>query len=308
MNKARSRRDEAMSATHFVEAGKELELCPNPIFIIGSPRSGTTALAKSLEEHSGLWYAGYESWFVNKIFSVDLKNLAGDGDHWLEVTGTTKNDVLAALALGINMLFTRCSGGKRWIDKTPRNTLIAPTLAASFPGAVFIHALRDARDVVPSMLNFGNTVSEKTRAAWAAGAPVPPWVKGFREACRHWQLFVNAALSLESEQPARCLTVRYERLVERPNDGFREILAFLGMPFERAPVDRFQSVRFRSSFPGRPARHTSDPWSGWTAEERRIFVDEAGETMARCGFISDEELASMADQVTSGPRQLEASD
>src|SRR5208283_4344638 len=41
--------------------------CPDPVFILGAPRSGTTALAWSLAQHSSLWTSG-ESYILWELF------------------------------------------------------------------------------------------------------------------------------------------------------------------------------------------------------------------------------------------------
>ena len=43
-------------------------ICENPVFVIGSPRSGTTATAQSLNRHPDLW-VGKESYegFLSRL-------------------------------------------------------------------------------------------------------------------------------------------------------------------------------------------------------------------------------------------------
>ena len=58
------------------------------------------------------------------------------------------------------MLLTRTSNGRRWIDQTPANTLVVDRLAEMFPGARFLHILRDGRRVVHSMINFHRAMGD----------------------------------------------------------------------------------------------------------------------------------------------------
>src|SRR5262245_30168089 len=110
----------------------KLTICSNPIFIIGSPRSGTTILAWSLAQHSELWTSDE---------SQILWDLFGDGrlqknyqrqnrpdGSWLRKQGIEKAEFLKFLGLGFNALFTHQSQGKRWIDQTPVYTLMAEDL------------------------------------------------------------------------------------------------------------------------------------------------------------------------------------
>jgi hypothetical protein len=282
----------------FLNAGTPIELCTSPIFVIGSFRSGTTALAKSLGEHSELWYGKHESNFVTGIFSrMDFDQLAASGETWLEKNQLTKGALAASLGLGVNALFSSRSGGKRWIEKTPRNALIGPTLAAAFPDSVFIHTLRDGRYVVNSMLHFMDAIADHTKANWTARGYTPEWTKGFRKACGFWPKFVKAAMELEADQPDRCLTVRYEALVEDPEQVFRRIFQFLRVPYERAAVECFRSTRFNSSFPTKWREGLDNPWTSWTRDERATFLEIAGQTMLRTGYLSEEELRALHDEV-----------
>src|SRR5262245_28255031 len=95
--------------------------CPKPIFIIGSPRSGTTILAWSLAQHSQLWTSA-ESDFLFHLFGnghaerAFRKATEVAGDRWLKAEGVGKEVFLGFLGLGLNALYTSRSRGKRWID------------------------------------------------------------------------------------------------------------------------------------------------------------------------------------------------
>src|SRR5262245_65210838 len=85
-------------------------ICPNPIFIIGSPRSGTTALASALAQHSQLW-ASAESDFLFHLFAgrhaQRAYQQAADppGRRWLTIEQVLRQEFLAYLGLGMNGLF-----------------------------------------------------------------------------------------------------------------------------------------------------------------------------------------------------------
>lgn len=51
-------------------------LCSSPVFVIGSPRSGTTPWPAGLGEHSRLW-TSHESYFVNGLYGQGRA-----GDAW----------------------------------------------------------------------------------------------------------------------------------------------------------------------------------------------------------------------------------
>ena len=114
-------------------------VCSNPIFIIGSPRSGTTALARSLAQHSQLW-TSEESDILFHLFGNQQAEKAfkeatdTTANRWLKTQQVDKKEFLAFLGLGLNALFTSRSQGKRWVDHTPIYAVIGDVLADLFPG------------------------------------------------------------------------------------------------------------------------------------------------------------------------------
>lgn len=273
-------------------------VCPNPVFIIGSPRSGTTALACSLAQHSQLWTAA-ESDFLFHLFSGQHAQRAYQqatnvsGDRWLNAGEVGRNEFLAYLGLGLNALFTSRSGGRRWIDQTPLYTLISDALAELFPGAYFIHILRDGRRVVNSMTNF--LQSPGIKAAEIPAAFIGSWTTDFRKACQVWSQYVDAAMQFQEGHRGRCITVRNENLLENPRDSFKSIFDVIGVPFEDGPPTFFSTHRINSSFQRNSVERLSsanfpNPWESWTLQQRMIFLSEAGATTLKYEFASADDL------------------
>lgn len=260
------------------------ELCASPIFIIGSPRSGTTALGWALAEHSQLWTSPESQILVDLFGGGQLdKNYqrAERPGSWLVRQGIAKDEFLQFVGIGFNALFTRLSQGKRWIDHTPYHTLMVADLAAMFPGALFLHMLRDGRRVVHSMIN------RKVEVTWR---------DDFAGACATWRRYVEAALEAQARYPTRCLTVKNEDLCLRPESSFRAIFSFLGIDEEPAPATFFHTQRINSSFSKAQRDEATNmilsrPWPGWSGEQRRVFLAEAGDLMIKCGFATEAELS-----------------
>ncbi|MDQ4132907.1 MAG: sulfotransferase [Actinomycetota bacterium] len=270
-----------------------IEVCAAPIFVIGSPRSGTTALARALSDHRALW-TSHESYVLHHLYGKDRAAEAWrrDADRqqapsWIKTEGVSKQEFLAFLGVGINALYTSRSGGRRWIEQTPLNTLMADDLAAMFPGAQFVHIVRDGRQVVHSMNNF----LAKFERRPAARQYVPSWAADFAEACRTWRRWTETGAAFCARHPDRAVTVVNERLSADPTDGFGELYRFLGLDWEDGPVDAFSGGRVNSSFVGaaiaRPSRQAPPTWD---AERRAVFVEEAGELMLSLGLASWEDL------------------
>lgn len=280
---------------------KDIPLCERPIFIIGSPRSGTTALAWSLAQHSQLWTSEESDilfdllgWgHVDKAFQA-ARGRPGEVD-WLVVNGVERSEFLGYLGLGLNALVSSRSGGKRWIDQTPRNTLFLDVVMDLFPGAYFLHILRDGRRVVHSMLHFFDARSKELLDAYSATGRMPTWTTDFRAGCKEWAKFVELALSFSARYPNRCLTVKNENLTLDPTSGFRKICAFIQAPYEEASSEFFRTKRVNSSFQQIDDKNPSNknranPWKEWGLEQREIFLEEAGDVLMQCGYASEEEL------------------
>ena len=262
-----------------------VEICSDPVFIIGSPRSGTTILARSLGEHSALW-TSEESHFLDRLveLAADIyaSGLEGHRQSWIWAQGVGRAEFLSSLGTGVNALFTSRSNGRRWIEHTPYYLEIAGPLAEMFPGARFIHMLRDGRRVVHSMLHLLDRPRIVVGRARSRGPRVGRWGHDFRAACQLWAASVEEASAFVSEQPERARTVVHEQLVADPEAGFRELFDFLGVESEAGPAELFRAKRVNSSFAedGEIEQDPNpEPWLGWSAEQRATFEEEAGRTL-----------------------------
>ena len=120
----------------------------------------------------------------------------------------------------------------RWGDKTPGYIEIVPQLASLFPGAKFIHFIRDGRDVAKSFQSLqwaGRWLHDNTRE----------WV----EAMDYNERWIHSELS------AQIFQARYEDLALDTEKTVREICKFLGEEFEprmlswREKVDHLMPAR-----------------------------------------------------------------
>lgn len=279
-------------------------VCRNPIFVIGSPRSGTTALARALGRHSELW-TSHESYFMNSLYGRGRAEDAWRRDaereqapSWLKTEEVSRPEFLGWLGVGVNALYTSRSGGRRWIDQTPLNTLMVDDLADMFPGAVFVHIVRDGRHVVHSMANFLRKFEERDNAK----RYVPTWATDFGEACRTWRTWVETASEFCRRNPQRTTTVVNERLSADPEAGFADLFRFLGVGREEGPSASFGAKRINSSFgepsfggpgvdeEGRRPSPATDRLPRWDDDRRTTFAEEAGDILVSSGLVGPDEL------------------
>jgi hypothetical protein len=213
-----------------------------PIFVIGSPRSGTTLLRLLLDAHPRI-SCGEETHFLR-----DLESIVGR--HWdlIETYGLDRRwwlDRLRTLYLEFQAAVLARSGKARWAEKDPTYTLILDFLDELFPDALYIHLLRDGHDVVASF-----------RDRW-----------GYRSAARaartEWARHVEEARALGARLGAsRFLEVRYERLVSEPASEGRRLFAFLAEEWRPEVLD-FD-----------PADHAATRRYRWFTSQRRLAGGE----------------------------------
>jgi hypothetical protein len=263
----------------------QLTVCEAPVFIIGSPRSGTTALAQALAQHSQLWTSGELQllWrlYGNGVEDKIARELLYPG--WLHNEGVSREEVLRHLGLGLNVLFSSRSHGRRWIEQSPVNTHMTHILADMFPGSRFVHILRDGRAVVNSMVNMRRSQTDDVYDAVVRSGSYPQWAGNFAKACEEWTRSVAAATEFGDAHTDRYLLVRYEDLNANAEEAFAALLDFLGCPPEPEPLWYWRSARIHSSFGSADVRPI-DPSSTWSQEQRGTFGTVAGEMMSRHGY------------------------
>jgi hypothetical protein len=287
-----------------------VDVCAEPIFVIGSPRSGTSILPWSLAQHSMLWTSVESDIWAETIGDkklVQAYNSAAarpDGSEWLCTHHVSLEEYQSFIAMGLNALFSSRSCGKRWIDQTPRNTLIADVLAKALPGARFLHMLRDGRRVVHSMVHFKNLLTDGLVDRFVEAKRLPSWATDFRQACITWRHYVRTCLAFEEENRDRCLTVVNERISADTQSEFERIFEFLDIPVEDGPVEYFRTKRINSSFKGHSQPHPgtmSQPWLEWDDEQRNTFVEEAGDTMVACRLATSAEMDELSSSSACVP-------
>jgi len=266
-------------------------------------------MARALGMHSG-FYVGDETFFLWELYqqrraeNVFEQWASRPSSSWLRREGVSSTEFLAAIGLGFNAMFTRSAGSRRWVDHTPHYCLMADTLSGMFPGARFIHVLRDGRQVVNSMIHIVATVPAEERDEMVSRGFLPRWSHDFREACTTWQSYAHAAMDFCGRHPSRALTVIHGDLERDPEATLAAVLRFLDAPLEDGPAAFLRRDRINSSFTpqgGVPADeyHRPDPWTTWSAAQRADFLEIAGADLVRYGLASPEDLVLPAADKTS---------
>ena len=163
----------------------------NPVFVVGSPRSGTTLLYHTLLS-SGCFavYRAETEIFSTIAFRFDFSSPVGLQrllDVWILSDLFQLSGLDAGRFRDRIMLECRNSGDflrifmesiarqqhvERWAEKTPDHLLYAAEIKKTIPDALFIHIIRDGRDVAASMGVLGYIPVlpwDKSREVLAAG-------------------------------------------------------------------------------------------------------------------------------------------
>ena len=209
------------------------------------------------------------------------------------------------------------SGKKLVGDKTP---LLGPKFVEEiheiYPEARVIHIIRDGRDQAVSFIHQQGNRAKRGRThrlspeelARSEAYRRSPRVlaetgegmfaeKTLRKAAQNWDLRVGQAVE---DGPALLgddyTEVRYEDLLEHPNEEVERLLGFLGVDTDETLVEHcVSSASFEKLSRGRE-RGEEDPssfyrkgvagdWENYfTEEDRRVFKEEAGELLIRLGY------------------------
>ncbi|MFQ5664035.1 MAG: sulfotransferase [Terriglobia bacterium] len=197
-----------------------------PIFIIGSPRSGTwisvTLFAlhpdvANLSEAHDIW----DPWHY-RDFEAD--------HHW------TAADVKPAEAARLHARFEyyrRRHKKDRFVNKNPRSSVRVDYIRAIFPDAVLIHVIRDGRAVAASMLEWIRRRPAVRHAPMPFCHP-PNWRALLRadkleQVALQWRAIVSCVLSKRSELGPAYYEIKYEDLCREPRKVLGAAFRFAGL-------------------------------------------------------------------------------
>jgi hypothetical protein len=266
-----------------------------PLLVLGVRRSGTTLLRVMLDRSSQLAVPD-ESYFVPQLaarhrgpldagsFVDDLRRI-GTLVEWgvdpERVRARLRDGMATGEAIGaIFETYAADRGKERWGDKTPMYMQYLPLLEALFPQALYVHLVRDGRDVARSFLAMPEGVVTRT---WAHPRSVPDF------ACE-WRTEVEAARQLGARVGSgRYLEVRYEALVAEPERELQAICAFAGLPYEPDLLRHSEGIDVSAKPHQRSLERPLTPGiRDWRKEmapaDAAAFEDVAGELLAALGY------------------------
>jgi hypothetical protein len=242
------------------------------VFVVGSPRSGTTFLAGAIGSLSGF---------------VDLGEVAAVKAQVPTLVALPREEAAARLrrTLGVARRLGLV-GSVRAVEQTPELAHLVDVVTLAFPEARIVHIVRDGRDVVCSLLEKPWLRRDERRtddAGVAYGAYARFWVEperrgefeaasDARRAAWVWRSYVTAARAAA----APLVEVRYERLVDDPDSVAAELARALDVP---EPTLATALRRAHRASVGRWRRDL-------TSEQLADVLEEAGGLLRELGYAS----------------------
>lgn len=194
--------------------------CENPVFIVGAPRSGTTLMRQILDAHPSILCPPWETGFflhVGAMMAGDLPSVMGNAENRFPLTRTQLTDWLRESCDSLFARFSEIADKPRWAEKTPGHVHHMDLIATVFPGAQFIHMLRNGYDVVRSLKH---TTWAPRSSAWR----ISTWIESVDAGRR-----CGEALGTQ-----QYIELRYEELIESPEEQVRRLCGFLNEEFTPA--------------------------------------------------------------------------
>ena len=252
------------------------ELFDRPIFIVSTPRSGSTLLYETIVQAPGLFATGNESHhLIEKV-----PGLAPQQRGWLS-NQLVAHDASPERAESLASAFyrqlrdrdgQRPDGRVRMVEKTPKNALRVPFFDAIWPDARFIYLYRDPHETLYSMMEAWNSGAFRTYPAlpgWPGGTwsllLVPGWQKlkqmQLPQVVAHqWAITTEVLLDdLEKLQADRVQAIDYGRLLESPQSEMERIAAGLGLGWDRQLGDTLPLSKTTVSKPDREKWRELEP-------------------------------------------------
>jgi hypothetical protein len=249
----------------------------DPVFIVGSPRSGTTVLAKCLSEHPNLT-AGKESIYLILLWHLYADLHQGGNSKRLVplqeyLTGAELLTNIQQFSDRIMHSLTEKKGPNvRFVDHTPWYGALGPFIECLYPDAKFIHIIRDGRQVVRSL-----TKSREDGHAWAGDS--------IEARTKLWMLSVLRAKGIGEHDPKKYAEVRYEALCTKPEETMKKICEHLSLEYKEAMLKPLEvpvstpsraNPEFKAHEPKRIDELIGWP-EKWQDADRAAFLKVAGD-------------------------------
>jgi LPS sulfotransferase NodH len=235
---------------------KDVGRPPMPV-VVGCIRSGTTLMRAMLGAHPALAMPPETEFIVTLadrhergLLDVDafIADLEADPNlgTWSLDLGAVRDALLATRAptyadgvRAVHHVYASAHGKPRWGSKMPSFVRHLERIRSVLPEAVFLHVVRDGRDVVPAIVKapFGPRTNDEAAVMWATQ--------------------VRAGIDAGARLGDGYLEIRYEELVADPASVLAEVCGELALDFDDAMLHPEVHADAMLASARHPGAHTS---------------------------------------------------
>ena len=208
----------------------------NLLFLISTPRSGSTLLMRVLNATSSI-YSRPEPHLIPALAHLGYWQAVDKAPYDQLQAQQAIRDFVAELPDGESEYYTACrhyadhiygkmfeqrpEGTRYFLDKTPANALVLPFLAKLYPQAKFIVLTRHPAAIFAS---YANSFFDGDYAAAVRFNPI-------------LSRYIPAMAAFLRDQSVQKLHVSYEEVATSPEDILKKISTFLEIPYEPDAVN-----------------------------------------------------------------------
>jgi len=249
----------------------------SPIFVLGSVRSGTSAVGYALRNGAGI--PGRQEGHVSTLLQAMLNAVDLVASNFPRSGGRYLLDQLDAPAIRTHVInyflafFEQRYAEGRWFDKTPSDfdgapaVRVAPLLLELFPNARFIYCQRRGiENVLSRVTKFPQT---------------PFWYQ-----CQSRAAVSRACHEVRARLGDGWIEVRQEQMGLEPEKVSDELAVFLGLSAEQRDgvLRTFQENRPEQSRPAGEGHELSMKEAGWSPDLQDMFLNQCATAMALAGY------------------------
>jgi len=215
---------------------------PQPCFIVGFPRSGTTLVEQVLTSHPAV-RAGGELSFMTELRKLAVQQFAGNEGFPENLGQTWTADHRYAASLFRDYYFARCEqygltgpGKAFFTDKMPFNEIWLPMIRMAFPDAKVVRVLRHPLDVCVSMLS--NNMTHGFNCGYRI-EDIVHHLLAVSDLDAHYSAETRGSGLWPDE-----FVLRYEDFIADQRTHTEALLGFLGLDFDESCLDFHRNPRY----------------------------------------------------------------
>lgn len=201
----------------------------NLIFIVGSPRSGTTWLQKLIGSHPDVGTGTESDLFsyyisaLNRYWNIQ-KQPTGRGYMGLPTYMSEDEFQTIVKVFARSVMNKMINNSKYFVEKTPQHAFYIKDIKKCFPEAKIVHMIRDPRDVCFSIIRVSKDWS-------AIGATT------IRKAIAVWKKHIDSINdSRKYFSSNHFLEIQYSTLFSNTPEELSRIMRFIGLEFDDSLV------------------------------------------------------------------------